>query len=235
VVDFAKWLNRPLPPIPQVPRIFGITGHRPTKLDSQQRSPRHTHFDGYARGNPLRRWLRDEMRQKLEHLRAQPTSPPERGHALHQDSYLRQVEWKPTVDYHTLTHLAVSGVALGVDQDFCGVCARLSPELPYVAVVPFPGQEERWPKPSQTVYRAVLDHAVGVVHVSKTQPRDDDEAKRMMGERNDWICCVVDELVAVFDGSFGGTANCVRGYRRLGRQPHIIDPRDYSVAVMPGK
>lgn len=228
MVDFAKWLNRPLPPAPNVPElIVGITGHRPTKLDSAGLRPQEPGFNGYDRMNPLRRHLCDAMRQKVDDIVAATT--PDRGRANKQllDSYLRQVEWKPGVDWRHLRVLGVSGVALGIDQDFCGVLARMSPPVPYIAAVPFPGQDSIWPEPSRRVYAAVLDRAVGVVMVSQTRPRSKDEAGMMLGARNDWICGVVDELIAVHDGSNGGTANCVRGYRRMGRQPHIIDPRDF--------
>lgn len=175
------------------------------------------------------------MRGVIERVILTPRSPRDDSNAGYVDSFLRHVEWKPGLDWRNFPAIGVSGVALGVDQDFCGALARMSPPVPYVAAVPFPGQEERWPASSRRVYAAVLEHAAGVVYVSKTQPRDDDEAKRMLGERNDWIGCVSDELIAVHDGSLGGTANCIRGYRRLGKQPHIIDPRDYTPAGVGGK
>jgi len=206
MVDFAKLMNQPLPPAPTVPRlIVGVTGHRPSKLDSAGLRPADPGFDGYDRTNPLRR----------------------RFNAQLIDSYLRQVEWKPGVDGRRLPVLGVGGVALGIDQDFCGVLARHAPPIPYIAAVPFPGQDAIWPEPSRRVYAAVLERAVGVVMVSSTRPVDKDEAAKMLGARNDWICCIVDELVSVWDNSSGGTANCVRGYRRMGKQPHIIDPRDF--------
>ncbi len=305
MVDFARHIGKPSPPPPQVPSlVFAITGHRPSKLPDKA--------TGYDRMNPMRQWLRDEMRQVIETLRADPrhkhvpfaaemaaiaraeakaiksldpsdvvfakdfitTSletahfaalsacfqniheseallrhPPDepnrlialaerlealpqldRFRASHVDSYLRQVVWKdPTAPRPPV--LALSGVALGVDQDFCGVCARLSPPSPYVAVVPFPGQEERWPKASQAVYAAVLEHAVGVVVVTKEQPRSDDKAKEFMKRRNHWMCDCSDELVAVFDGSIGGTYSAVSYWQRSGRRlQHRIDPRNYTGA-----
>lgn len=138
MVDFAHLIGKPSPPPPIVPRLcVGITGHRPHKLPDPQ--------TGYDWGNPLRRRLRDEMRRVVGELVARPPLVRDRFAAMHIDSYLRQVEWKPGFAVTADTVLAFSGVALGVDQDFCGVCTRLSPSVPYVAVVPFPGQESRWP------------------------------------------------------------------------------------------
>ena len=40
---------------------------------------------------------------------------------------------------------------------------------------------------------------------------------------------LADELIAVSDGSSGGTASCVKSWRyinRLGSNPHHIDPRE---------
>jgi len=228
MVDFAKLMNQPLPPAPTVPRlIVGVTGHRPSKLDSAGLRPADPGFDGYDRTNPLRRRLCEAMHQRIDDIIATATPDRNSFNAQLIDSYLRQVEWKPGVDGRRLPVLGVGGVALGIDQDFCGVLARHAPPIPYIAAVPFPGQDAIWPEPSRRVYAAVLERAVGVVMVSSTRPVDKDEAAKMLGARNDWICCIVDELVSVWDNSSGGTANCVRGYRRMGKQPHIIDPRDF--------
>lgn len=220
MVDFARLIGKPPSPPPIVPRLLvGVTGHRPHKLPDPQM--------GYDWANPLRRRLRDEMAATLSRLVAKPSQPRDRFAAMHVDSYLRQVEWKPGFVCNANTLLAFSGVALGVDQDFCGVCARLTPPVPYVAVVPFPGQESRWPEQSRRVYEAVLRHAVGIVVVTKQPPGDDVAAKAALKLRNEWICCVVDELISVYDGSPGGTASCTRYYERLGKRAVRIDPREF--------
>ncbi|TXH40511.1 MAG: DUF1273 family protein [Desulfurellales bacterium] len=148
-------------------------------------------------------------------------------HWLHTDMYIHQVMWQKKPDDPTAP-IAISGCALGADQDACGVWYRMG--LPYVAVVPFPGQESRWPRQSQDVYAAVLKHAAGIVHVSKTVPSNHDDAVRMLHARNEWLCAAADELIAVYDGSKGGTSNCIYQWNRFHSYDklHRIDPREIS-------
>jgi hypothetical protein len=99
---------------------------------------------------------------------------------MHLDSYLRQVKW---ADGFTpgLDPIALSGVALGIDQDACGVWFRMG--LPYVAVIPCPGQEYRWPASSRETYAKVLAKAAGIVYVSPSKPTSDYEAGQMLLKR----------------------------------------------------
>jgi uncharacterized phage-like protein YoqJ len=111
-------------------------------------------------------------------------------------------------------------MALGVDQDFVDVCIEL--EIPFVAVVPFEGQESQWPWESREYYHAQLKKASEVVYVSPPG-----YASWKMHRRNEWQ---VDEIgpdgivLAVWDGSSGGTANCVAYARSRNRKIEIIDP-----------
>src|SRR6185369_11243559 len=111
VVDFAMLRSPPEPP--RMPRlVVGVTGHRPHKLDSRGRLPTHKDFDGYDWSNPLRTRLRQEIATTLKLLVAMSDAADTHStmRALHVDSYLRQVTWRPGFDYHTVPHLAVSGV-----------------------------------------------------------------------------------------------------------------------------
>lgn len=100
----------------------------------------------------------------------------------------------------TLT--ALSGMALGVDQWFAEEALALG--LPLWAFVPFEGQENLWPAASQTHYRTLLARAAHRTIVSTGG-----YAPHKMQRRNE---AMVDQAVlclAVWDGSPGGTANCV--------------------------
>lgn len=222
MVNFAALASRPKRPPPLVPRlVVGVTGHRPHKLPDPA--------TGYVWDNPLRQAIRGEIRSITEMLLARP---PERcrPHVYTDADYL-DVKLLSRVKWHTqpldpTAPIAVSGVALGVDQDACGVWARMG--LPYIALVPFPGQDSRWPTSSRRVYEAVLTHAAGIVMVSESPPVDDAAAGRMLRDRDEVLCCVVDELIAVWDGSRGGTSHTVSTWHRFGNYGnlHRIDPRD---------
>jgi uncharacterized phage-like protein YoqJ len=103
--------------------------------------------------------------------------------------------------------------------------------LSYIAAVPFPGQELAWPPQSREVYAAVLKHAAGIVYVSPAAPTNYTEAAAMLRKRNHWMAETIDELIAVFDGSPGGTSHMVRSWNWLHsgmRTPKRIDPRDFG-------
>lgn len=138
--------------------------------------------------------------------------------AAHLHNLLRDVRWNGPMPTGVV---GVSGGALGIDQDTCGVWYRM--KVPYIVAVPFPNQESRWPKPSKQVYAQVLEKSAGVIYVSKTAPTTDTEAKRMLGERNGWIGMVSDVMLGVWDGSSGGTSHAIRERRRYGGQVTIID------------
>lgn len=101
----------------------------------------------------------------------------------------------------------ITGMALGWDQAVAYACYRLS--IPYVAAVPFVGQEALWVDSSKVWYRKLLEKASEVVIVSEGE-----YAAYKLHKRNQWMVDQLgpsDELVALYDGSpTGGTANCVK-------------------------
>src|SRR3990167_8058668 len=48
----------------------------------------------------------------------------------------------------------MSGMALGADQDFAEAC--ITRKLPFIAAIPFVGQESMWPPESQSWYQYLL-------------------------------------------------------------------------------
>jgi uncharacterized phage-like protein YoqJ len=115
--------------------------------------------------------------------------------------------------------LGISGMAIGVDQWFAQACLDLS--IPFLAAVPFVGQESRWPTPAQIRYRQLLAKAAEIVHVC-----DPGYARWKMQARNEWMVDRCDRLIAVWDGSAGGTANTVLYANKVQRTVHLINPRE---------
>ncbi len=97
----------------------------------------------------------------------------------------------------------ISGMALGWDQAWASAAICL--DLPFDAAVPFDGQERAWPAESRARYRTLLALADRVVVVC---PGGYAASKMQM--RNEWMVDNCTALVALWDGSPGGTANCVR-------------------------
>lgn len=118
--------------------------------------------------------------------------------------------------------LAISGMALGVDQDFAETALVLG--IPLLAAVPFKGQEATWPIESRILYHDLLKGAHRIVIVSEGGY----SAEKMM-KRNAWMVNQLterdDACLAVYDGSKGGTENCVRYAQSRGKRMIFLDPR----------
>lgn len=111
----------------------------------------------------------------------------------------------------------ISGMALGVDQWAALVCIKM--KIPFIAAVPFVGQESIWPDKSKELYKKILEKAEQVEIVS--------EGGYSVGKlqvRNQWMVDNCDMLVAVFDGSKGGTHNCVKYAEKKGKEVFLIKP-----------
>lgn len=113
----------------------------------------------------------------------------------------------------------ISGMALGIDQWAAFIAYQL--DIPFIAAIPFINQESKWPLVSQQAYHKLLKLAVGQVIVSEGTYSPD-----KMQIRNEWMVDHCDTLIAIWDGSSGGTANCV-AYAEKVKKPIIkINPKD---------
>jgi len=112
---------------------------------------------------------------------------------------------------------AISGMALGVDQWAAVICCSL--KIPWTAAIPFAGQELAWPPESQREYNSLLKKAEKTFFVCEPG-----YAAWKMQKRNEWMVDNCDLLIAVWDGSPGGTGNCVQYAKSRGREIHQITP-----------
>ena len=111
----------------------------------------------------------------------------------------------------------ISGMALGIDQWAAHIAYRLG--IPFIAAVPFVGQEKAWPIASQTTYQKLIKLAKEVVIVSEGE-----YAPIKMQIRNQWMVDHCDTLIAVWDGSAGGTGNCVKYAQSVNKNIVRINP-----------
>jgi uncharacterized phage-like protein YoqJ len=112
----------------------------------------------------------------------------------------------------------ISGMALGVDQWAANIAIKLG--IPFIAAVPFVGQEKAWPLPSQKIFNKLLEKAAEVVIVSEGGYN---AAK--MQVRNEWMVDRADKVIAIWDGTPGGTGNCVQYAQKIGKEIIRINPR----------
>jgi uncharacterized phage-like protein YoqJ len=114
--------------------------------------------------------------------------------------------------------LVISGMALGIDTWVAQACVELN--VPFVAAIPFVGQDGRWPLPSRNEYAKLLKLAQAV----KVVGGDEDNFAKRMQNRNEWMVDNSTELHGYWNGSTGGTANCVRYAKLIGRTTIIVNP-----------
>jgi len=115
--------------------------------------------------------------------------------------------------------VVITGGALGVDQDAASIAHKLG--LPFIVAVPCQGQDSKWPAESKVRYAKMLSLASQVIMV-----HDGPYNHSCMQDRNEWMVDNCDALVAVWDGTSGGTANCV-DYAKKKNKPIIrINPND---------
>lgn len=113
----------------------------------------------------------------------------------------------------------ISGMALGTDQYGAHIAYRLG--IPFIAVIPFVGQEKNWPLVSQQAYQSLLKLAAGQIIAS-----EGGYSPEKMQIRNEMMVNIADQVLAVWDGSPGGTANCLAYAEKIGKPIIRINPKE---------
>lgn len=115
--------------------------------------------------------------------------------------------------------LVLTGVALGFDQYVANICNKL--KIPYMAVIPFLGQEKMWIASAQKAYHRLLKNAREQIIVSPGLYSAD-----KMYKRNEFIVDNSDIMLACLRSSktSGGTFQCVQYAKKQNKQVIVIDP-----------
>lgn len=104
----------------------------------------------------------------------------------------------------------ISGMALGWDQALAIAAIRL--DIPVIAAVPFKGQELVWNQESQDVYNSILDRCKQVNIIS-----DGGYTIAKMMLRNNWMVDNSTHVLALWNGSRGGTYQTVKYAQKVGK------------------
>lgn len=122
------------------------------------------------------------------------------------------------------TH-AISGMALGVDTVFAMVVLKLRNtgilDVKLECAIPCSNQSSRWLENSVKLYNKILGEADKVTFVSKTV-----YTPQCMQRRNEYMVNNCDLLIAVWNGSPGGTKNCVDYAKKLNKKIIYINPKE---------
>lgn len=106
----------------------------------------------------------------------------------------------------------ISGIAIGFDTLAAEICIKLN--IPFIAAVPFYGQEKVWPDFAKERYNKLLKWANEVKYVCSPG-----YAAWKMQKRNEWIVNNCELLIAAWDGKeSGGTYNCIKYAKDVGRE-----------------
>lgn len=121
----------------------------------------------------------------------------------------------PAKDLHIIT-----GMALGIDT--LAALTAIQYNIPFTAAIPFVDQEKMWSNYHQHLYNSILAKAQVKEIVS-----EGNYAAWKMQARNNWMVDHSDVLIAVWDGTDGGTANCINYAKKKEKQIYYINPKNY--------
>ena len=122
---------------------------------------------------------------------------------------------------HPGLHL-ITGGALGVDQDVARIAFVM--KIPFTIACPCHNMDSKWPVEAQKEFNRLLNVA-NVIHYVHDGPYN---GPKCLQDRNEWMVDNCHELVAVWDGSSGGTHNCIR-YASSKKVPiQRIDPNKFG-------
>jgi uncharacterized phage-like protein YoqJ len=126
-------------------------------------------------------------------------------------------ELRRAYDELGVTHV-IQGMAAGVDLT-SAYAAWLS-QIPYTCAKPWSGHEPR--VADRELYRKVIEHAAEVVNV---QTYDKYPGAWVYQVRNEWMVDHAQLVIAVWDGSAGGTGNCVKYALKQKKHIYRINPK----------
>jgi uncharacterized phage-like protein YoqJ len=121
----------------------------------------------------------------------------------------------------------ITGLALGYDQ-ICGRIA-LKLDIPFIAAVPFKGQDAIWGNEEKQIYNMLLEKAYDVVYVC-----DGGYAAWKLQKRNEFIVDNCDIMLACIqkDCKSGGTFNCLEYAKTFDKKIIKIFPENYNIKTV---
>lgn len=118
--------------------------------------------------------------------------------------------------------IVVTGMSMGVDLWTCRVCHTHN--IPYVAAVPFEGQEVKWSQAVQEEYR----QAIGFASLVKFVSDPGYEARKML-IRNEWMVEKATQVLVVWTGERSGTGHTAFTAHKVGKPLIRMKPEDATL------
>jgi len=117
----------------------------------------------------------------------------------------------------------ITGMALGIDTWAAKIVLKLKekyPDIHLVAAVPCKAQDSKWIDSAKKEYNKILDKCDDVYYVS-----NEPYTMSCMQDRNEYMVDNSEYIIAVWDGTNGGTGNCVKYAKKKEKQITYIDPQ----------
>ena len=117
---------------------------------------------------------------------------------------------------------AITGMALGVDTVFALAVLELKEEgydIKLHCAIPCKNHSCKWIDESVKLYNDILSKANTVHTVS-----DEEYKPWLMQKRNEYMVDLAEKVIAVWDGSSGGTCNCVKYAEKKNKEIIRIKP-----------
>lgn len=119
---------------------------------------------------------------------------------------------------------AITGMALGADMVFAIAVLELKNQgydIKLHCAIPCRNHSYKWTKAYQDLYNYILKKADIVKLVT-----DEDYKPWLMQKRNEYMVDIADKVIAVWDGSKGGTYNCVKYAEKKDKEIIRIVPEE---------
>ena len=116
----------------------------------------------------------------------------------------------------------ISGMALGTDTIFALAVLELRAAgypIKLQCAIPCKNHSSKWHLQDIQLYQAILNQADEIILVSDTEYN-----KSVLQKRNIYMVDHSDKGIAVWNGSSGGTKNCINYAEKQGKEMIYIDP-----------
>ncbi len=115
---------------------------------------------------------------------------------------------------HQLDHdlVVLTGLRLGAETLAAEVAAEAG--MPYVAVLPYPDPDVKWPGTARQTFASLVEGAHAVVRLERKSPESAKAAGQALDRRNGWLRKVSDEAVVVWDGADARIGRLIRDLER---------------------
>lgn len=121
----------------------------------------------------------------------------------------------------------ITGMALGIDQWAARIVLKLKEKYPHiklVAAVPCANHCGKWPESSQRDWKAIIDKCDTVHYVS-----EEPYTSWCMQKRNEWMVDNSKFVIGAWDGTKGGTGNCINYAKKKGSNIVQLHPKTLEI------